>query len=66
MNYRAAMLAAGKVYWEGLLQKHGNNIAAAAAEAGVHRPDVYKHLKRFGVQIERPQRNDGRWQEMGL
>jgi DNA-binding NtrC family response regulator len=52
------MRAAGREYWEGMLKKHGNNISAAAREAGVHRQDVYRFIKRYGVAY-RPHR--GAW-----
>lgn len=58
-HFRAYLLAAGRAYWEGVLAKHGNNITHAAREAGVHRQDVYKYLKRYGVAY-RPHK--GAWE----
>jgi DNA-binding NtrC family response regulator len=46
---RAAMCSAGRDYWERMLAKHGNNISAAAREAGVPRQNVYRYIKRYGV-----------------
>lgn len=59
MTYRAAMLAAGRKYWADMLVKHGNNVSAAAREAGVHRQDVYKYLKRYSIPFRKPHK--GAW-----
>jgi DNA-binding NtrC family response regulator len=48
-RYTDAMHAAGRTYWQNMLKKHGNNISAAAREAGVPRQNVYRYIKRYGV-----------------
>lgn len=58
-HYRAAMLDAGRKYWTDLLAKHGNNVSAAAREAGVARQNVYKYVKHYGVPFRRP--DQGKW-----
>jgi DNA-binding NtrC family response regulator len=58
-HYTDAMHAAGRAYWQCLLEKHGNNKSAAAREAGVHRQDVYKYIKRYGLAY---QPHKGAWE----
>ncbi|MGB7567044.1 MAG: sigma-54 dependent transcriptional regulator [Chitinivibrionales bacterium] len=38
-----------KSYYTGLLAKHAGNIAMAAREAGLHRPNLSKKLKTLGI-----------------
>lgn len=55
-------------YLERTLKRTKGNIAQAARLAGRNRTDLYKLIRRYGVQFKRTSRygNRGRWQEFGL
>lgn len=52
MTYREAMTSAKRAYLFRVLSSNGGNMAKAAREAGVHRTDFYRLLKRNGISVE--------------
>lgn len=62
MTEREYKDAACRSYWETLLVMTRGNITQAGRIAGVNRTDVYKHLTRYGVQLNpRPHAHRGSW-----
>jgi two-component system, NtrC family, response regulator GlrR len=47
---RRVLEAFERQYLEELLARHGHNISAAAAEAGMARMTIYRLLKRLGIR----------------
>jgi two-component system response regulator HydG len=45
-----ARASAARYYLEEVLRRHGNNVAEAAAHAGVERESFYRLLRRFGAK----------------
>jgi len=45
-----ARASAARYYLEEVLRRHGNNVAEAAAHAGVERESYYRLLRRFGAK----------------
>jgi DNA-binding NtrC family response regulator len=60
MTWKEHKNAMGKEYWEGVLKEADENITEAARIGGVHRPDVYKYMDRYGVTLSR-KKFGGNW-----
>ena len=49
-DYASALAGFETVYLRRLLQKHGGNVEAAAAEAGMNMATIYRKLKKYAIK----------------
>ena len=49
-DYEAALARFETDYLTRLLRKHGGNVEAAAAEAGMNMATIYRKLKKYGIK----------------
>jgi two-component system response regulator HydG len=53
-----ARASTARYYLEEVLRRHGNNVAEAAAHAGVERESFYRLLRRFGAKGHEPRASE--------
>ena len=63
MKYRDYMLRCAADYLAALLVKHDGCVRAVATEAGIHRGDVYKKLRKLGLVSPTVRGNDA-WRSL--
>jgi DNA-binding NtrC family response regulator len=61
VKWKEAYRGFGRRYWIDLIERTEANVTHMARESGVNRIDVYKRLRRFGIELpSRPSHSPGR------